>query len=369
MNQTAVQIDESDENHTENESLQQETATNKSANKQSYKLKIPPIVIHGKPKDHTGFKEFYDKINIIIPSRKYVVKFTDNTNVFANSIEDHEKLKTEFTKLKIQFHSFSRNDMKTHAFVLTGLAHKPESQEIKKELTLTHNINIKEVYLMRNTKEPKYLVVTDTKQTIKTITKIKHLNYTIVGWQRHYNKKQIVQCHRCQKWGHATSNCHAAYVCLKCAEAHETKNCNKSKEVPARCINCDENHPANSIHCVVYKDKISSIKNKKQKQTTNRYIPAPIPERSAWETPRQNQTIKRQENHDNSQRRPEEKKLDDFNKLNAEIEKLNTLINIPKMLKLITELNKKLENCRSERESFLTYHNFIAGLDGNHRTP
>lgn len=67
----------------------QRTHANKStANNGNIKLKIPPIVIHGKPKDGARFKNFYNIINITLPNKKYVVKFTDNTNVFASSIED-----------------------------------------------------------------------------------------------------------------------------------------------------------------------------------------------------------------------------------------------------------------------------------------
>ncbi|CAD1480639.1 unnamed protein product, partial [Heterotrigona itama] len=38
-------------------------------------------------------------------------------------------------------------------------------------------------------------------------------------------------------------------VCVKCARAHDTKDCNKALQVPATCTNCRGNHPVNYLRC------------------------------------------------------------------------------------------------------------------------
>lgn len=53
--------------------------------------------------------------------------------------------------------------------------------------------------------------------------------------EAHVNKKELVQCHRCQKWGHATSNCNMHAKCLKCAKDHLTGECTKTPETDPNC--------------------------------------------------------------------------------------------------------------------------------------
>jgi len=99
----------------------------------------------------------------------------------------------------------------------------------------------------------------------------KYICSTKITWEYHINKRRITQCRRCQGWGHATVNCYAEPVCLKCAEGHLTQDYNKSKDVPAKCVNC-EDHPTNATICQEYQERLKSIelRNKTQldKNTT-----------------------------------------------------------------------------------------------------
>lgn len=67
-------------------------------------------------------------------------------------------------------------------------------------------------------------------------------------------KKEIIQCIRCQAYGHSKTYCFKPYFCVKCGEPHNTKDCNKSSNTPARCALCNGNHPANYKGCTVYKN-------------------------------------------------------------------------------------------------------------------
>lgn len=83
-------------------------------------------------------------------------------------------------------------------------------------------------------------------------------------------------------WGHATAHCNLTPKCLKCAGSHKTGTaCGENPEI--KCVNCDGQHLANSIECVVYKriinnrrinKRVTSAKEPQQKT----YVPAPLPE-------------------------------------------------------------------------------------------
>ncbi|XP_049961892.1 uncharacterized protein LOC126481970 [Schistocerca serialis cubense] len=60
---------------------------------------------------------------------------------------------------------------------------------------------------------------------------------------------QHVQCYKCQQLGHVAGVCRNAVACLKCAAAHDTRNCPKPRGAPSRCANCGGPHAANSRSC------------------------------------------------------------------------------------------------------------------------
>lgn len=90
-------------------------------------------------------------------------------------------------------------------------------------------------------------------QSVKTVCD------TRITWERYHNKKIIAQCHCCQMWNHATSNCNAKPVCMKYAENHWTYSCTKPNNTAAKCANCKGDQPANSITCPVYVQKLEMI--------------------------------------------------------------------------------------------------------------
>ncbi|KAL3276321.1 hypothetical protein HHI36_024344 [Cryptolaemus montrouzieri] len=113
---------------------------------------------------------------------------------------------------------------KTHAFVLEGLDNEPDVEEIKEEMKATHQICVKQIYKMKNTRRPLYLVITGV------------------------------------KYGDMTPSCNAKPVCLKCAKGHFTLECHLKQEEVPKCVNCGGNHPANNIQCPVY---INIVKTRK----------------------------------------------------------------------------------------------------------
>lgn len=126
---------------------------------------------------------------------------------------------------------------------------------------------------MKNTKETKFMVTTEANIRLEFLKqKVRYLAQIKITWEHYSNKKRITQCHRCQGWGNATTNCH---VCLKCAQSHLTKDCKKSKDLPAEYVNCGKDHPANASICKAYKKRIEQIDSTKKINNKDR-VPPPI---------------------------------------------------------------------------------------------
>lgn len=63
---------------------------------------------------------------------------------------------------------------------------------------------------------------------------------------------ELVQCHRCQLFGHTKTYCKRTPACVKCGMAHKTTDCPKAPSTPAKCIHCGQDHPASCRGCSVY---------------------------------------------------------------------------------------------------------------------
>ena len=88
---------------------------------------------------------------------------------------------------------------------------------------------------------------------------IKHGIY--INHQRFFPEKytpqfQLIQCYKCQQFGHHATKCRSLYeICGKCSEHHLTSQCNSERH---KCTGCKGEHPAWYHDCP---NRISAIQN------------------------------------------------------------------------------------------------------------
>lgn len=126
---------------------------------------VPPIILPGK-----------DMAKIINNSLKeagildYTIKYTaNNTNIFVKTTDEHRKLREKLINLNKQYYTYSLQDDKTHAFVLSGLDQDPTKEKLEEELEKNQFIKIKKTYKMTNTRRPLFLVITETEHSLKCL--------------------------------------------------------------------------------------------------------------------------------------------------------------------------------------------------------
>jgi hypothetical protein len=66
-------------------------------------------------------------------------------------------------------------------------------------------------------------------------------------------KTSIVQCTRCQSYGHTKTYCSRPFVCVKCGGDQDMTVCTKDPATLATCAICGGAHPANYKGCDVYR--------------------------------------------------------------------------------------------------------------------
>lgn len=335
----------------------------------------PPIVLHGVMKNT---KTIIEKIQNATNTRRFYLKFSVNrTNIF---FEDMTHYKLFLCKIgdEIEYHTFTPKGEKQHAYVVYNLNTDYTEAEIKEELIRQYKLEVEKVLKLKKTKTPIYMVTMNQKTSIQELnSECSLLHYTKIRWAKYNSKKAIIQCKRCQEWGHATSNCRAKPRCVKCPGNHLTSECQLQERDQVKCCNCGGKHPASSEECPVYQDKIEAInKNKKSiampQRREERYKPAPPPAINPWTrqtdeksfpplagkqpatVPQQNVT-KTDKSTDN---------MNDFNSLIDELNTLNQLTDVRFMLNAVRELNQKLKTTTNKMQQFQIFFEFSQQLNG-----
>lgn len=260
----------SNTNSNSNNSNNNSSNSNKLNNTNSKQNKnITPLIVHGKLSNTNQVRELRKIIDNTLKSGWATKHTADTLIIYPQNEAEKCELATILAEKGLDHHTHKNKEDKTHAFVLRGLDHDPDPAEILLDLKEL-GVKILNIFRMKNTKNPLYLIITNKDHTLKELQeKIKFVCHTKISWERQHKKREIIQCRNCQLWGHGASNCRAKPNCLKCAEQHRTATCTKTTDTPATCYNCSGPHPANSLECPVYLKKVDTLKknNNRKGQT------------------------------------------------------------------------------------------------------
>lgn len=350
--------------------------------------KPPPIVLHGEISDHNQLvKNIKDLIRA-----KFSIKYHSGfTEIFTTCDSDHQLLKTTWKDTNVPFHSYTTKNEQRRTYILKGLHDKVNREDILRELNELQFPAL-DINPMRNTKNAIFMVTFPSEIKVNDLNqKVRHLGYTKVLWEHFINKRRLSQCHRCQEWGHVTTNCYADPVCLKCAEQHLTKDCKKPRTEPAKCANCDEPHPANATICKEYRKRLEQFTNRRQKTSNLKEKSKEELERTIPNLDRQNirnfpplrkptsplnlvssqpcplrvssRSILTAKNLNTETHSSFNNDLNELTILMKEINQIKEMCNIAKMLRAVKELRISLEQCQTPIDKLQSFVNFAENFE------
>jgi hypothetical protein len=90
-----------------------------------------------------------------------------------------------------------------------------------------------------------------------------------IGWDKFsvtdYIQQDIIQCFRCQLFGHMSPTCSKSEKCLFCSENHNGSECPVRGEVKSyKCANCSRNHRANHPKCPTRTKQIQNVQESRK---------------------------------------------------------------------------------------------------------
>jgi hypothetical protein len=261
-----------------------ETTDNMECIQQPTEPKPPPLFVS----DVLNVRKMTQVIETVILNTEYVYKCLANNKVRINPLttDAYRKLVKHFTEIKVSFHTYQLKQDRAFRVVLKNMHFSNDPADISAAIELKgHKVRNVSNVKHTKTKEPLSMFFIDLEpdRSNKNIYDIEYLLNARVNFEPPLKKKEIVQCKKCQRYGHTKSYCWYNYRCVKCGQDHDTLTCPKKKSdnIPPKCVLCNGEHPANYKGCTVYQDlKGKSFPPLRKKPSANT-CPVVTPEATA----------------------------------------------------------------------------------------
>lgn len=154
--------------------------------------------------------------------------FTTHLDDYKNAI----KLLTEMQKTDTEtaFFSNTPREVKPLYFMLRKIANTFDVDDVSTALSklkfqhdATKFIKVSK-FASATSSSQIFLVQFTSSSKVQDIVGVTHLLHQKIQWDI-FTRREMIQCYRCQRYGHASSNCGMKPRCVKCLESHEYGKC------------------------------------------------------------------------------------------------------------------------------------------------
>lgn len=216
--------------------------------------KPPPIFIP----DVDDIKKMVESLKKVIKPEEFSYKSLRDGQVrlMLNSPDTYRTVVKHLEDTKKSFHTYQMKQERAYRVVVKNLHFSTPVASIKAELeNLGHKVRNISNLRSRVTGLPLSMFFVDLEPNInnKEIYNEKYLFNAVVKIEPPLKNNDIVQCYRCQQFGHTKTYCRKLFKCVKCSLDHRTADCKKQLNTPPRCSNCSQEHTASYKGCEIYK--------------------------------------------------------------------------------------------------------------------
>lgn len=230
--------------------------------------KPPPIIAYD-----LDTKICIEELKVNLGHNKFnLVKLNSNcSKVITNNTDDHKKACELLKSHNADHYTFTRKEERKINVLLKGIDQTYTENDIKDELIACQlKIDLGKIMLFSkpNSVHPTWLVQLEPQSDVNSLLSMKYFLNQKVKFER-LKGGRVLQCRRCQRFGHSAGNCNLKFRCLKCLEKHDPGQCKNNLNTdengsspPASCVNCGATgHPANYRGCPKYAELIKKKQN------------------------------------------------------------------------------------------------------------
>lgn len=216
--------------------------------------KPPPIYV----RNVTKFSDLCGVLSNLVGKDAFTFKarITDLV-INPSTTESYRMIIRYLSEKRADYHTYQLQSEKAYRVVIRYLHQSTPVEMIKEELDeLGHKArNIAPViHPVSKQTLPLFFVDLDPGPNNKDIFGLEFLCYTKIKVEEPNKQRNVIQCKRCQEYGHSKSYCKHRPRCVKCAGEHLTTDCGKQRTTPAKCALCNGEHPANYRGCIVHRE-------------------------------------------------------------------------------------------------------------------
>lgn len=318
------------------------------------KTRCPPITVRNK-----SVMEINKLVSRLGDASKFRLRNLKNAvQIKISCCELYKLVTTELKNINAEFFSHSTPDETALKIVLSGLP-ALEVSELKSELEM-NGVNPRELKVLSKSKDrdSALYLLNFTKGSVKLseLREIKSV-FNVVVWWRYFTRKKtdVIQCFRCQKFGHGSRHCNMPVKCVKCGDSHGSNECQlptkaeleKAPEAvrqKVKCANCNQNHTANFKDCAA---RQTFLKNQEKKT-------ARTPQQS-----QQNSTQRPQPRTFTSTRVNPNLSFANAAGGNSQSKADDDLFTMSEFLSLAREMYTDLSKCKTREEQFFALHELM----------
>lgn len=239
------------------------------------KNKVAPIIIRETAK-WTQISKLMKMKNINAAKSKVI---STGIQVEPLTEDDYRSLSKLLKEQNIQYYTYQLKSEKKLKIVLRGVPQDITDDEVTLDLK-EKDYPIEKITRMKGKNgHPAPLVLIEIGRDYKSIYNLKECCGLDIKVESLRTRTEIVQCHKCQLFGHTQSNCNIDFRCMKCGEEHSTHLCTKPKTTPPKCANCSGEHLSTFIKCPQNPNNV----------TTRKFLEAPVPKENPWFKKREEQ--------------------------------------------------------------------------------
>lgn len=220
--------------------------------------KPPPIFIP----DVGDINKMVTNLSRVIPSSDFSYKSLRDGQVrlVIKTVENYRKIVKHLESSNKSYHTFQLKPERAFRAVIKGLHHSTQISDIKAYLlSFGHQVRSVRNVISRGTKIPlpMFFVDLDPNPNNKDIFNIRSFDNAIIEVVAPKKYDDIVQCFRCQEFGHTKSYCRKPFRCVKCGLGHSTAECTKTPNTPPQCVHCLQKHTASYKGCQIYQNLVN----------------------------------------------------------------------------------------------------------------
>lgn len=238
-------------------------------------IAAPPIVVRN-VNSYSSLKA--DLISLVGTDGFMATAKGSSLTIKPRNIDDYDKIADYCNHSELECHTWAPRHIRPFKVFIRHLHHTIPVEDIEKALrdlgfSIISVLNVR--HRVNKQALPLFTVVLEATDSNRSIFQLSSLLNSKIVVEKPHQSRFPPQCKLCQRYGHTRRYCSELPRCVKCGNNHNTMDCVKSSELPAKCALCSGAHTANYKGCPSIK-KLLNTYHKKYKNGHLKTTP-PVP--------------------------------------------------------------------------------------------